>query len=562
MRNIRFQILKILSYKEKKARILNIDHDVVLLRGANGSGKSCVLKSIYEVLGANVRKTSEVWESANPVSLLYFTVDNIRFKALSIGKDVYIFNPGGEIRFKAKRGSVKLCQELNALFGLTLLLEKERTPDMPPGAIYMPFYIDQDSGWSETWSSFVKMGDSREKANYAHYLTSLVKDEYFIIKNDYIEVCTELRKIHAENKAYTTIAAEVRRQFSEIGIVMTEPQFNNLANAYLAKLTQLREQQNGMMRTLNTLYTRKSYLEVNIDQLRKNIREMDEDFRYAIAQDKIITCPTCGGLYHNNMITRHEILRDKHICRDQIVEFEKELDSVKERIDAAMKDNSKLLEKISDVQASIKANENNVTLDQVIDDRVRKSLVEVVTVKSDEANKRITELAQKKVALEAKIKDFESCGRKQLLSQDFVSYVKEALSAMGIKRTSDNIKMFAKLAATGSSLPKSVIAYTFAYLKLIEKYSGPLMMPIVIDEPKQQGLKSDGLQQMVNYMVDNVPTGGQLIISLADESISLSKETRVIDFSNQSHLLREDDYKEVQEEVDNLLTKDFFSFLQ
>lgn len=559
MRNIRFQILKILSYKEKKARILNIDNDIVLFRGSNGSGKSCVLKSLFEVLGANVKKTSEAWVSSNPIVILYFTIDNIKFKSLSIGKDVFVFNPNGEIRFKAKRGSIKLNQKLNELFGLTLLLDKQRTPDMPAGAIYMPFYIDQDSGWNETWSSFVRVGDTSERSNFAHYLTSLVKNEYFIIKNEFIEVTSELRKLQTENRALSTIVTEVKHRFNEIGVVMAEPQFQHYANAYLEKLTRLREQQNEMMRTLNNLYTRKSYLEVNIEQLHKNIRDIDEDFRYALTQDKIITCPTCGGIYKNDMSTRHEILRDKHICRDQIVEFNKELDTVRERIDAAMAENTALLEKIADVQASIRANENNVTLEQVIDDHVRKKLLEVVSVKSEDTNTKIAELVQKKGVLETQIKEYDTSGRKSLLNQEFASFTQTALLSMGTKRIDQNVKMFSKLTATGSSLPKHIVAYTFAYIKIIEKYSGPVMFPIVIDEPKQQGLNTSGLQKMVDYLVSNVPTNGQLIIALTDESVSMPKSAKVIDFKNQNHLLRDEDYLEVQEEIDELLEKDFFN---
>lgn len=119
--------------------------------------------------------------------------------------------------------------------------------------------------------------------------------------------------------------------------------------------------------------------------------------------------------------------------------------------------------------------------------------------------------------------------------------------------------MFSKLTATGSSLPKHIVAYTFAYIKIIEKYSGPVMFPIVIDEPKQQGLNTSGLQKMVDYLVSNVPTNGQLIIALTDESVSMPESAKVIDFKNQNHLLCDEDDLEVQEEIDELLEKDFFN---
>lgn len=91
-----------------------------------------------------------------------------------------------------------------------------------------------------------------------------------------------------------------------------------------------------------------------------------------------------------------------------------------------MAENTALLEKKADVQASIRANENNVTLEQVIDDHVRKKLLEVVSVKSEDTNTKIAELAQKKGVLETQIKEYDTSGRKSLLNQEFASFTQTA----------------------------------------------------------------------------------------------------------------------------------------
>ena len=62
MKNIRFQKIMLLSYQERKARIINLDANFVLVKGKNHIGKSCVLKSLYQPLGAEIKKLPEKWD--------------------------------------------------------------------------------------------------------------------------------------------------------------------------------------------------------------------------------------------------------------------------------------------------------------------------------------------------------------------------------------------------------------------------------------------------------------------------------------------------------------------
>ena len=129
---------------------------------------------------------------------------------------------------------------------------------------------------------------------------------------------------------------------------------------------------------------------------------------------------------------------------------------------------------------------------------------------------------------------------------------------MNLSVNRDKIRFGCKMKATGSALPVNIIAHTFSYLKLMQKYSGPLFMPVVIDEPKQQGLQQQTLGKAISYMLDSIPANGQLIISLADdEEIFTSKDTLVIDLDKSEGLLIRDDFEIAREEIEEILDKDF-----
>ena len=50
MKNIRFKEILFLSYKERKARRINLDSDVVVIKGGNGTGKTTIARIIGKML--------------------------------------------------------------------------------------------------------------------------------------------------------------------------------------------------------------------------------------------------------------------------------------------------------------------------------------------------------------------------------------------------------------------------------------------------------------------------------------------------------------------------------
>lgn len=557
MKNIRFLSLKMLSYKERKAAIIDLDKEAIIFKGRNHTGKSSILKSIYLALGGEIKKIPSGWANTNIVLLLRFSIDNIKYKSLLMGNDLYLYNPDGSLRFKAKRRSERLNKEMNKLFSLNYR-SGDNEQIIPVSALYMPFYIDQDTGWGESWSSFSNMGNAGERANYRQYLTNVVDDMYFQIKTELSHVDSELNRLRTEQKAYQRINIDIQRNYHALNVHLSEDAFNRSVDSYLNQLTALREEQNSIFRTLQSLFTRKSYLEVNIDQLRKNIKDIDRDFNYAIHQSDIITCPTCGGQYKNDMLARHDLLKDMNLCKDQVIQFENEYDDITIRIELVRKQNDDLNTKIANIQSVIKEKQDGITLEQVIEDKTRTYLTQVVQNSQSESTKTITELSAKKVTLESAIKTFESSGRKEYISSEFVKYVVDAVRLMGGSIKIDSIRYAGNISATGSSLPIHVVAYTTAYLRVIQKFNGPLNMPLVIDEPRQQGLSSESINKMLSYLKDKISMHTQLILSTTEDNAIIPNGYSIITLSNEYSLLEEGYYEEVSEEIEKLLEEDFF----
>lgn len=555
MKRIRFKKIKLLSYRERKAKTFDLDSNIVVIKGPNHIGKSCILKSIYNGIGGTVKKVARQWSDANVIVILYFSVDGNSFKSLKMGNQLYIYNLDGSLRQFGYYNSLKIRKQLNELFGLYISSEANQQI-LSANSIYMPFYIDQDSGWYNPWSSFTSITSS-EKSNARLYLSGIVDGLYLSKKTELSNIENQIRKNYEEQRAYNKLYYELKKENIDY-IPITKESFKSEINSYLSNLKSLRESQKEIVRTLQALYTKKTYYEVNIQQLHKNMKEMHKDFGFALKQGDIVTCPTCGAQYKNDMIHRHEILKDESTCKNLIIDYQKELDSLNSKIEAYQQSNTILSDKITEVQRNLKASNEDVSLGQVIDSEANQKLLENLIIKIEKIDNFINDLSAKKISLEGAIKQYDK-GRREESVKDFKSYVISYLSEMGIRNVDEaSIKFGGKVNMTGSNVPIYQIAYTFAYYKVMHKYSGPVFFPIVIDEPRQQGLRDNGLQNMISFITSHTPENGQLILSIAEENMKLPENTKIIELSPNEKILCKEEYSSISEEIDNLLNKSFF----
>lgn len=69
MKKIKFIQIQFLSYREKRGLTINLDYHVVIIKGANGSGKSSLIKSLYYSLGTEIEVWPQRWLDANIIYL-------------------------------------------------------------------------------------------------------------------------------------------------------------------------------------------------------------------------------------------------------------------------------------------------------------------------------------------------------------------------------------------------------------------------------------------------------------------------------------------------------------
>src|SRR5688500_8721835 len=159
MKRCVLQSLLMLSLQERTGQRVPFDPVCTLIRGTNNTGKSSLLKQLYHTFGAIPAVLHPKWRAAEVRSVVHFTVDDKPYIMLKNGDHYSVFDGGRKRLIRAKSVTKELSPFFADLFNFRLQLQsKKEQSQATPAFLFLPFYVDQDAGWSKNWASFNGLG--------------------------------------------------------------------------------------------------------------------------------------------------------------------------------------------------------------------------------------------------------------------------------------------------------------------------------------------------------------------------------------------------------------------
>jgi hypothetical protein len=133
MQQLKFSRLSLWSQKERRALQVEFRPTQNVLLAGNGFGKSAILKSLYETLGAQPHKIDKTWTNASVSSLVEFTLGRKKFAALKTGGSYTIYDAGRTPLINTARVVAELGPFLAELLEFRLVLaDKSEAIKVPP----------------------------------------------------------------------------------------------------------------------------------------------------------------------------------------------------------------------------------------------------------------------------------------------------------------------------------------------------------------------------------------------------------------------------------------------
>ncbi len=526
MQKVKFKNLYLLSQVEKRALHVPLNYQKLLIKGANGFGKSVIMKSLYEALGATPNKIDNRWKSASASSCLEFEyAGKVWFSVKAHGVHS-LFDEGGNRVFWGQRLVKDWGPKLAKFFEFKLEMADKHGQTLTPLPAYLfaPFYIDQDGSWDKPWISFKKDFYLPNSATtLADYHSGIRPDGYYSARAE----LTQERIVLAGLETAVETLRQTMKQIEAIeGSTPTYDlrEFEGACDDLITESENLLGLQVSHRQQLSDLREEAHLLKTEANLLRSALFEMRGEFEMATSLPKEVECPTCGQEYQNCLADRFALIEDEGVLSAALIKAQSNLDRVVEKERTQKEKLETINSSLARIQRILDVKKQSVSLNDVLTAAGKTEAAKMLRVSLDEKIVATDNSRKKVEAAQSKMGEFSDRGRSAEILKSYRTFL--SMNAQRLDVLLDNPEkqpITSVSAARGSEGPRALLAYYYAFLHTKVEYTENVRFPIVVDSPNQQGQDKTHLPQMLKFIFGSVPDEIQTIVAteeLPDEGLN------------------------------------------
>ena len=561
MKRLVLKKLVIISQKNEEAKIIEFDEKLTIITGENQNGttinrtgKSLVMKSIYHALGAKLSKYTSNWKNLQIATILNFTYNGKDYEIYR-NKDSFVMNDFEKFLFFSNISELrKYFVELFS-FAIRMPVRKneENVVYAYPGAIFMPFYIDQDMGWSGSWDSFSDIFGALWKNEILLYHMGIRNSKYYDLLYEKVELEVQQKENKQQENTLKIIMKnhlEKYKDYLDINVdlnVFAEEiaQLTNELSIQMNKRNEIRDEIVSCfndMREFEELYL---VAEKVYNELLKDIDYVETD----ISEDTIV-CPICGTPHENSIHNRFHIYSEIEECEDTMQEYFEERCRIESRIQKQTIELESLEDYISKINEILSKKREKITFKEVIIAEGSKSILDdlkeefsKMQIEIFHINQKLKEIRNKQAAITRAGKD---------INEGYLKKLNMNLKILNVTDISekDLEKFKPSFNSGGNDLPCAILAQIFALYNTARLHSETVSAPIVLDAIFQQEPAVEKVSTIWDFVLDKQPQDSQMIISTT-EMHKREVQGKIIYLTQEKGLLNNVDY---QKEKNNIET--------
>lgn len=547
MRNLQLKSMLLVSHRERKAKKIDFHPKVTVIKGTNDTGKSSVIKSIPYCFGANPHKRHRKWKDADVITWIKFTVDGVYYSIYRHKNSFSLFDGLDNLIGTYSSVTNELGPALAKIFDFNLKLSDRDgnaiTP--PPAYLLLPFYIDQDKGWSDTWSSFTNLTQfAYWKQRVAGYHFGLRPDKWYALETEKKKVESERLEPLRQIASIRSIQERALKDISHLDFDIDVDAFKAEINDLLDKCNQLKNEEQAYKVQLTERKTEKIRLTAQLEIVARTHDELSDDYKYATSQDcSSIDCPTCGAKYENSFSERFEIAQDTETCTDLLVNLRDDLAKVQKQIEEIEVAVSDLSVRQSEIKERLARKQGTLRLQDVVEIEGKKSMLKHLELENQSQNSILSEIDKKIENIVSKMEKFDTPERRREIIEEYGETLRRYTSKLGVHSLNDNAfkNINSNLEESGSDLPRAILAYFFATQAAIQKNKNATLFPVIIDSPNQQEQDPDNLKKMLQFIYDRRAANQQVIVGMVDDA-GVEFDGKMLEFDKKYSVLNEADY--------------------
>ena len=518
MKRLNFKKLWIVSDREKSARIENLDcpEVVVTSHGVNRTGKSSFIKSLYAALGADPKKKNSDWEKLETKILLEFTVDEVSYFSLRVGRNIALFDARGKM-ISVHYGITKTSEFWANTFDAIIQFPGARggLVSPMPAAWFMPFYIDQDTGLNDTWASFDGLNAYKEhKDTLIDFHSGSLPKEYYLAKAEKDIATSKLTEPKKEREHLEFAQNKLKTLTLDSDLSFDPNVFEAEIASYLEKQNQFNELREKVRQEIRELQGVRSRLVQEGKLAASTLKELDADVAYLKKIDTSeITCPTCNKVHETSFANTLRLSGDAETCRSYLSATREELRKITEKIDKKSKEMRTHEQAASEISAILGEKRGKLTLRKMLEHESRR----IAGANLDEEKRKIDvvvgNIEEDIRSASKKMRENNSVKRKAEILEFYQGKLRAFCSDLNLPSPPEKtfLKLRPVIDSTGSDLPRLILAYHYAILHTISKYTTSVMAPIVFDTAQHQDQDDTNINAMIKFAFEKRPKGTQFI---------------------------------------------------
>lgn len=491
MKNLKLRKLLLMSSTERKARREYFDDEVTVVFGGNDTGKSHLIKSIYDAFGARASVVNERWVKASVTTMVEFSVDRTFYSILRFDDQFALFDSADDLLWAGSSLVSDVGPKIAELLDFTIELATKSNDLVvpPPQFCFLPFYQDQDRGWDDSWSSFKNLAMiPKFKKSMLEYHTGIRPKEYYSAQAQRAEAQLKANELKAERRALERASMRLRSGRSPITTSFLPELFESQIAQLLAELSELRAVHEGVKHRISELQSRRAVLVEEIEIARVALSELDADVKFTLKLDGAqVICPTCNTVHENDFANRFSLINDADACRGFLASARHSLAEVEADVARQLVSLRTYDDRIGRIDALLDERRGDVKLREMLEDESERIVDCTIAEERAEIDAGIAEWRTIEDAAAKLMATYSSPKRRA----EIVAFYSQKLSAFAVElgvsfEKTAMASVSPKINETGSYGPRAILAYHFALLHTIREFTTSCLCPIILDTPLQQ----------------------------------------------------------------------------
>ena len=557
MHRFRFKNIWLLSHREKRARHVEFHPSKNLLVGRNHTGKTTLIRSLFETLGATPQGELEQWDE-NAASLLEFSVDSNRYFALHQNGRRALFDADFKLLISTSKfgdWSRQFCEiaDFNLVFSDKKLAE---VAPADPACFFAPFYVNQDGSWQADWNTFGGM--KRFSAPFKpilEYFTGVCPPEYYTASAEK----SQQNKILEEHRRESKLLERAMERFSKT-VSLSGPKLS--AENFAIEIEQLTKEVNELnvrQESLRNVAVREQELLKSIDHqihlADAALAAHDSDTKYLIKEGSTpLICPTCHAEHKKPFLDLLEFAEDARVLRELAARLREDAADVRKRTQKAFTELNALNESYLRISRLLDTRKGELKFQDVVGSIGAESAFAAFEAERKQIQSAIDTVVLSVDTLETKLKELRSPKRTKAILSEFREHYATSRIALQLQSIpTKTMQLASRPSLSGSGGPRSILAYYAAIWRTVQGKEGTYDVPVVIDSPNQQAQDDFNLPAVLKFIAKDLPAGMQLIVGL-ETPTDFPFDHQVI-LTEKYRMLTEDEWAPTQELMEPLLKK-------